>query len=82
MEGIKGLLRRSHDYWEAVGLDRLPTAEDERLAVEWQEISGCPVIYDDGVYKVWCDITDNDNYVISTPHGLMWAARMLNDTEE
>ena len=81
MEGIKALLGRSHDYWEAVRLDRPPTAEDERLAIEWQEINGCPVIHDDGVCKAWRDVTDNGNYVISTPHGLMRAARMANDEE-
>ena len=70
MERIGGLLARAIDYWEAVQYDDVPTRDDERLAIEWLEWNDCPVVYDDGTYKVWEDVTDDNNLVILTPQGL------------
>ena len=75
MTDIKRLLNRASDYWEAIWFDGFPTKEDERLAIEWQELNGCRVAYDDGKYKVWEDCTDGWNFVVKTPYGLLWAAR-------
>lgn len=81
-ESIGDLLGRAIDYWEAVQYDDVPTKDDEEIAIDWLEVNCCPVVYDDGTYKVWEDRTDSGNYVIGTPHGLMWAKRITNDKEE
>lgn len=82
MERIEDLLARAGDYWEAVQYDGVPDKEDERLAIEWLEWNNCPVVHDDGTYKVWEDRTDSDNYVIQTPQGLRWAERLEEDSNE
>lgn len=69
-ESVDDLLARSTDYWEATRHDGAVGESEERLALEWLECNNCPVVHDDGTFKAWEDRTDNDNYVISTPHGL------------
>lgn len=78
---IEDLLARAIDYWEAVQYDDVPTRDDERLAVEWLEWNDCPVVYDDGTYKVWEDVTDDKNLVILTPQGLRWAKRLKEEDD-
>lgn len=78
---IEDLLARAIDYWEAVQYDDVPTRDDERLAVEWLEWNDCPVVYDDGTYKVWEDVTDDRNLVILTPQGLRWAKRLKEEDD-
>ena len=80
MERIEDLIARSIDYWESVQYDDVPTEDDEDLALDWLECNGCPVVYDDGAYKVWEDVTDDNNLVISTPQGLRWARRLKEES--